>query len=111
MNSCGSFWWREVFKLTPIFRAITNVKIGDGGSTLFWKDNWENKKFVDIYPRAFSFVKNEDVPVQDFLAANRLPGSFHLPLSPQALEETRSLQASVAHVIMEICTNDKWTYD
>jgi hypothetical protein len=50
------------------------------------------------------------VSAQQFLAANRLADNFHLPLSLEALEETRSLQANVTHVIMETCINDKWTY-
>jgi hypothetical protein len=35
MNPCGSFWRREIFKLTPIFPGITKVTIGDGSTTLF----------------------------------------------------------------------------
>jgi hypothetical protein len=110
MNSCGSFWWKEIFKLTPIYRGITKVTIGNGSTVLFWKDNWEDGIHSDTYPRAFSFVNNEDASVQDFLTANSLADNFYLPLSPQAMEETRALQLAVAHVQMEPSNNDKWSY-
>jgi hypothetical protein len=35
MSPSGSFWWRDIFKLTPIYRGITNIIIGDGSTTLF----------------------------------------------------------------------------
>jgi hypothetical protein len=67
--------------------------------------------FSDMYPRAFSFSTVEDALVQQFLSAHRLVDNFHLPLSPEALEETRNLQANVAHLLMEAGSHDKWIYD
>jgi hypothetical protein len=37
---CGSPWCRDIYKLSPIFRGIACSQIGDGRSTLFWKDKW-----------------------------------------------------------------------
>lgn len=37
-DACGSFWWRDVFQLSPIYRGITRVDVGDGSTILFWKD-------------------------------------------------------------------------
>jgi hypothetical protein len=37
---CGSFWWRDVFKLVEDFRAISSVKPGIGDSIIFWYDKW-----------------------------------------------------------------------
>ena len=39
MEVCGSFWWRDVSKLMPIFRGISHCSVGDGSSSLFWKDS------------------------------------------------------------------------
>jgi hypothetical protein len=96
--------------LTPIYRGITKVIIGDGSITLFWKDNWEDGIHTDLYPRAFSFVNNEDVSVQDILTANSLADNFYLPLSHQAMEEIRTLQNVVTHIEMETGSIDKWSY-
>ena len=40
MDACGSFWWRDVAKLMPTFRGITQAQILHGGIVLFWKDLW-----------------------------------------------------------------------
>ena len=37
-DPCGSFWWRDVSKLMPVYRGITNVTVRNGSSALFWKD-------------------------------------------------------------------------
>lgn len=38
VGDCGSFWWRDVFQLAAIYRGVTSVEVGSGGSVLFWKD-------------------------------------------------------------------------
>jgi hypothetical protein len=63
MGPCGSFWWRDVFKLVPIFRGISVCNVGDGSCILFWKDLWNGNILTDHYPRAFSDSSNEDVSV------------------------------------------------
>jgi hypothetical protein len=92
----------------PIFRGFASSTIGDGGMTLFWKDVWLNETFEEAYPRAFSFSTNEDVSVKEFLTAPRLYDNFLLPLSPQALDEIRDLQARTAIELTPSC--DVWTY-
>jgi hypothetical protein len=63
---CGSPWCRDIYKLSPIFRGIACSQIGDGRSTLFWKDKWLDNISSEEFPRAFSFTTNEDVSVKDF---------------------------------------------
>jgi hypothetical protein len=79
MNPCGAFWWRDVFKLVPIFRGIISVKVFDGGSTIFWKHNWINSILSEDFPRPFSFSSSEDVCVQSFLSTGRLADNLFLP--------------------------------
>jgi hypothetical protein len=38
LDPCGSLWWRDVFKLSPIYRGIAVSSTGDGSCNLFWKD-------------------------------------------------------------------------
>jgi hypothetical protein len=35
MQPVGSFWWRDIFKLTPIFRGIASCQVGNGTTVLF----------------------------------------------------------------------------
>jgi hypothetical protein len=82
--------------------------VQDGGMTLFSKDVWMNEIAEEAFPRAFSFSVNEDVSVKEFLNAPRLFDNFLLPLSPQALEEVKELQARTA---IELTPNsDVWSY-
>jgi hypothetical protein len=106
---CGSFWWKDICKLMPIFRGITHCQIGDGRSVLFWKDQWLDSINSDSFPRAFSFTLDEDISVHDFLRASSLSDSFWLPLSPQAMDEVRTLQMDTAHIDLSD-EKDTWTY-
>jgi hypothetical protein len=92
MEPVGSFWWKDVCKLMPIFRGIASSSIKDGTSTLFWKDAWLDQINAEAFPRAFSFAQDEDVSIHQFLFASRLADSFHLPISPEAMDEVRSIQ-------------------
>jgi hypothetical protein len=63
----------------PILRGIAASNIGNGASTLFWKNSWLTRSATDSYPRAYSFVLDEAISVQDFLSSNSLADLFHLP--------------------------------
>ena len=58
---CGSFWWRDVSKLMPMYRGITQVNVNNGATTLFWKDMWLDEILAETHPWAFSFAKDEDI--------------------------------------------------
>jgi hypothetical protein len=103
---CGSFWWSDVFKLTPIFRGIASAKIGDGTTTLFWKDLWLSQINAKKFPRAFSYATREDVSVQGILNASSLSDNFFLPLSPEAMAELRLLQAQNVSVQLTMNSHD-----
>jgi hypothetical protein len=107
----GSFWWKDVCKLMPIYRSIASPKIGNGRTALFWKDKWLNTILSDEYPRAFSYALTEDITVTDFLSATSLAENFNLPLSPEALQEVRQLQIDAQHVDLQQNTQDKWVYE
>jgi hypothetical protein len=107
MEPVGSFWWKDVCKLMPIFRGFATSTIGDGLSTLFWKDDWLSGVNTENFPRAYSFASNEDVSVQSFLADDMISSNFWLPLSPQGFEEVKDLQSLVD--IVNISSNpDSW---
>lgn len=86
------------------------MNIGDGTSTLFWKDLWCGQILAETHPRAFSYSSNEDTTVRNFLQMESLRDGFHLPLSSQAREEVLQLQNIVAGYQIDIDNKDAWVY-
>ena len=58
-----------------------------------------------LTPEPFSYAKNEDIYVQDFLTNGDLASLFHLPLSPQALGEVRELQDISSDIVIDATTH------
>ena len=88
----GSFWWKDILKLCDLFRGITNCKLGDGSTVLFWSDLWNDNVMQSKFPRLFSFAKNKKISVLQFFSNNNLQSQFHLPLSEQAYQEYQIMQ-------------------
>ena len=83
-----------------------------GDNVLLWKDLWLEEVLSDTHPRAFSYVRNKDCLVKDFVTINSLDEAFILPLSTQALEELQDMQNFVTHITLDNSQNAKdiWTY-
>lgn len=107
---CGSFWWREIIQLMPIYRGVSSVSIGNGETSLFWKDLWCGQVLAEKYPRAYSFATNEDISVCDFLLTNSLSDIFYLPLSAQAHQQVAQLQTVTAASHIDMANDDAWSY-
>ena len=53
VDQLGSFWWRDVMQFSDVFRVITKVVMGNGSSSLFWKDAWFDDRdtpLMELYP-------------------------------------------------------------
>jgi hypothetical protein len=87
----GSFWWRDVLKLIDQFRAIASCTVGDGSTVLFWLDVWNSMLLSTKFPRLFSYAKNKNISVAQFLQNNQIETQFYLPLSAQAFQEYQEL--------------------
>lgn len=107
----SSFWWRDILKLVPVFRGVSNMKIVCGTTSLFWKDLWSPEIISTSHPRAFSFALDEDISVKDFLQITSLGEAFHLPLTPQAHAEIRDLQRIASSILPRGDTSDVWQYN
>ena len=84
----GSFWWRDIFKLIHTFRSITTSTVGNGESTLYWKDFWHGQTLMcDSLPHLYSYVLEEDTSVADMCRMENIEDNFALPLSAQAYGE------------------------
>jgi hypothetical protein len=81
----GSFWWRDICSFIGDYRSITTVHIGNGDSTLFWKDFWsKGGTLCDQFPCLFSYTLHEDSTVADLALSPNLSSQFALPLSVEA---------------------------
>lgn len=107
---CGSFWWRDVLQFIPMYRGITTLQINCGTMALFWKDSWLHDIISETHPRAYSYTACEDIFVHDFLTITDLSEAFHLPLSIQAREEVRQLQAATLDTDLSTQSKDVWMY-
>jgi hypothetical protein len=93
----------------PIFRGIATSSIRDGSMTLFWKDNWLGTVNSESFLRAFSYAIEEDILVQKFSSSTRLSDTFLLPLSPEAMDEVRTMQHAASDI--QLCNDhDVWSY-
>jgi hypothetical protein len=110
MDPCGSFWWRDVLKLAPLYRGIARCQVKDGTSVLFWKDPWIDSVVHEDFHRAFSYCRNEDISVQDFITAPTLSDNFYLPLSPKAFDEIREMRNRVHNLDLDSQQHDLWSY-
>jgi hypothetical protein len=99
-----------VFKLADLFRGIAYCKIGDGTTVLFWSDVWNDHLLQQKSPRLFSFAKNKNISVAQFLLNSLLETQFHLPLSVQAFQEHQQLQQLIQQLQVSENTKDTWHY-
>jgi hypothetical protein len=110
-NLCGSFWWRSVMKLSPIYRGIAVCNIGQGDTALFWKDDWQNQIMQETYPCLFSYAQDEDISVKLFGSLENIADIFHMPLSPEAFEQYQNLLQIAQNINNAQEVNDTWTYN
>jgi hypothetical protein len=109
-DSCGSFWWKSIMKLSPVFRGVAECSVGKGNSVLLWKDNWSHGIMQHNYPCLFSYAINEDISVAEITDSTDLIDLFHLPISPEAFTEWEQLQAVVNDGSRDTLVEDKWRY-
>jgi len=83
----GSFWWKDVFKLKDLYIEITKVQLGDGTSTLFWKDNWAGGVLEDLFPAIAGYSKNDNISIREMSEAASLDELFNIPISQQASDQ------------------------
>jgi hypothetical protein len=63
--------------------GIAACQVGNGTTVMFWSDVW-NDLLQNRFPRLYSFAKNKQISVAQFLLNNSIQEQFHLPLSVQA---------------------------
>jgi hypothetical protein len=105
----GSFWWRDIVKLTPLFKSLASATVHDGFSVLFWQDKWNDQVLQHDFPELFSFAINQTATVKTILNSQQLENNFHLPLSPEAHYQFLALQERI-NDLHQLDGSDQWIY-
>jgi hypothetical protein len=74
-------------------------------AVLFWSDVWNDLLLQNKFPRLYSYAKNRNISVAQFLLNNHIEEQFHLPLSIQAFQEYQQLQDLIQN--LQTSGNDK----
>jgi hypothetical protein len=106
----GSFWWKDILRLSTLYRGIASCSLGDGSTVLFWDDLWAHRVLSQDFPRLFSFAKNARASVKLLMSQTSLDDIFNLPLSPQAHDEFLELQDWLQHINYDPIAVDVWTF-
>uniref|UniRef100_A0A0A9U841 Uncharacterized protein n=1 Tax=Arundo donax TaxID=35708 RepID=A0A0A9U841_ARUDO len=94
----GSFWWKDILRFSDHFRGIAAATAGNGSTILLWQDVCNGSYLKEELPRLFSFVRNDNISLQQFLHNPTPHDNFHVPLSMQALEELQVLQTTITQI-------------
>jgi hypothetical protein len=106
----GSFWRKDILKLCDTFRGIASCKVGSGDTILFWSGTWNDMVMQYKFPRLFSYAKNKNISVAQFLINNQLHEQFHLPLSVEAFQEYQQMQQIIQQIQISSQNKDTWHY-
>ena len=111
---CGSFWWKDIFKLADNYRAVASVSVNKGDSVLFWSDAWNlggsSMPLRQRLPRLFSYAFDDKISVADFIDSHDRASFFQLPISQQAAIELDSLTVWVNNLDRDPLANDVWSW-
>ena len=75
----GSFWWKDVLRLSTLYRGVAKCTLGNGSTVTFWNDLWSDNILSYKYPRLFSFAIDPSISVQNTMQAADLASLFNLP--------------------------------
>jgi hypothetical protein len=93
-----------------MFRGIASCRVGDGSTVLLWSDVWNDHLLQNKFPKLYSFAKNKEISVAQFLLNNQIENQFHLPLSEQAFQEYQDLQQLIQQIQVGPESKDLWEY-
>ena len=114
MQSCGSFWWRDVMSLYTNFCKLAVPQVHAGNTVVFWLDRWQLGNNVVLlsekFPRLHSFVIDDTVTVREFMEQPETSEHFHLPLSQEAYIELTQLQDLLSLINSNVESKDIWKW-
>jgi hypothetical protein len=63
----GSFWWKTHLKLVDTFKGLAKCNLGNGKSSFFWQDNWDDNCLMHSMPHLVTYARNHLVTVREVL--------------------------------------------
>uniref|UniRef100_A0A0A9HAK5 Reverse transcriptase zinc-binding domain-containing protein n=1 Tax=Arundo donax TaxID=35708 RepID=A0A0A9HAK5_ARUDO len=106
----GSFWWKDILTLCDLYRGIASCIVGEGTTVMFWSDVWNGLFLKQRFPRLYSFAKEKDISVAEFLQNNNIHQQFHTPISEEAYQEYQELRTTLQEAHIQLEGNDSWHY-
>lgn len=104
-----SFWWRDNLKLLDHFKGLAQASVVSGSSCFFWTDVWDDNIRSIQYPQLFSYAKDKNLSVQQFLQPQDLLDNFFLPLSEEAFDQLLDMFQLLSNTNLQEGA-DRWTY-
>jgi hypothetical protein len=83
----GSFWWKDILKLSEQFREIAHCLTGRGDTVSLWEDKLLQSTFSEAFPNLYTYIKSHGTSLKDCLASSNLLDMFRLPMSRAAYNE------------------------
>src|SRR4051812_3216668 len=83
-HTVGSFWWKNILKLTASYKQWNNCNIGKGNTILLWWDDCGHGLMKDVHPELFSYVIHHNQTLEKFSLHQDITEIFHIPLSVEA---------------------------
>ena len=99
-------------RLIDSYKSMARCTIGDGKSSLFWSDLWHTNCLDQLFPHLYSFVRDQNLSVQNVLMFEYLEDLFHLPLTQEACLEFE-LMEEICDTLKRSALNEKldtWSY-
>ena len=98
----GSFWWKALLKLLPIFKQFALCKPDRGDTMLFCTDKWSGQPLSHMYPELFSFSNKKTITLQQAYDLQDFSSMFHRPLSLQAYTQFNTLQDAITRNVFDL---------
>ena len=88
--------WTALRGLLPVYRAITTVQLGDGGTTSFWFDVWNGQDaLADRFPSLLSHCTMPELTVCEMKRVG-LRSTLVRRLSPVAIAQLEEVIGTLA---------------
>ncbi|GJW74497.1 hypothetical protein Tco_0133867 [Tanacetum coccineum] len=107
---------KDVDAIDPPFKNSFIIKVGNGSSTLLWKDQWcgSGNSIMDIFPRLYALDTFKDFKVSDSrgLVNDTWGGAWSRHVLPKgrSLDDISSLISLIGNLRLCSSSMDKWPW-